>query len=220
MPRQVLARRCLDARGLGELRQEVLIGLAGVAPHDAAQRGVGLERRRVDADRRALDQPGVRQPLQHPGEHRAMRLQIDQPTRARDRRVVRRRFVQVQVQEAPDAQRIGRAPGDRALRVEALEIPEQQQAKVPTRRETGSSHDLARRTSRTRLRRRRRTAPRPAPDSAVGRTDAPRCAANLASPPTSTLGAPPFAFAHRHPQSLVHGIDAVDPYSPTCTTGC
>src|SRR5256885_16263345 len=29
-------------------RQEFLVALAGVAPHDAAHRGVGLQRRRVD----------------------------------------------------------------------------------------------------------------------------------------------------------------------------
>ena len=93
-PRQVLAGRRLDTRSLRQLRQEVLIGLPGVAPGDAPQRGVGLEGRRVDADRRALDQPGVGQALQHSREDRAMRLQINQPTRARNRRVVRGRFLQ------------------------------------------------------------------------------------------------------------------------------
>ena len=55
-PRQVLARRRLDARGLRELRQKLLIALARVAPHDAAQRRVRFQRGRVDADRLALHQ--------------------------------------------------------------------------------------------------------------------------------------------------------------------
>ena len=52
-PRQVLARRRLDARRLGEARQKLLIALAGVAPHDAPHRGVRLERGGVDRDRLA-----------------------------------------------------------------------------------------------------------------------------------------------------------------------
>ena len=44
------------------------------------------QRRRVHADRLALDQPRVRQPLQHPREDRFMRLEIDQAPRAGDRR--------------------------------------------------------------------------------------------------------------------------------------
>jgi hypothetical protein len=74
--RQVRARRRLDARGLRQFRQEVLVTLARVAPDDAAQRRVGLQRRRVDADRFAADQSGIRQSLQYPGEDRLVRLEI------------------------------------------------------------------------------------------------------------------------------------------------
>jgi hypothetical protein len=49
-PRQAGARRRLDARRLRELRQEVLVALARVAPHDAAQCRIGFQRRGVDAD--------------------------------------------------------------------------------------------------------------------------------------------------------------------------
>ena len=47
--------------------------------------------------------------------------------------MVRRRFVQLEPQEAPHAQRIGRSPRDPALRVEPFEVPEQQQAEIATR---------------------------------------------------------------------------------------
>ncbi len=73
----------LDARGLRQLGQEVLIALPGVATHDAAQRGIRLQRRRVNPDRLPLHQAGVGQALQHPGEDGLVRLQIDRATRAR-----------------------------------------------------------------------------------------------------------------------------------------
>ena len=73
-PRQVLPRRRLDARGLREPRQKLLIGFRRVPPHDAAHRGVGFQRGRIDRDGLALEEPDLDQPLLHPGEHRAMRL--------------------------------------------------------------------------------------------------------------------------------------------------
>ena len=50
--------------------------------------------------------------------------------------MVRRRLVQREVQELPDAQRIGRAPRDGPLRVQALKIAEQQQSEIAPRRQT------------------------------------------------------------------------------------
>ena len=184
-PRQIRARRRLDARGLRQLRQEVLIALARVAPHDAAQRRVGLQRRRVDADRLALDQARVRQPLQHPREDGLVRLEIDQATRARDRRMVRRRLRQHQPEKLAQRKRIGRTPRDRALRVQAFEIADQQQPEVAARRQAGPA--LVRVESlRTVLRRTRRSRARRGSDSAACRTDARHCAAGPGSPPTST----------------------------------
>ena len=58
---------------------------------------------------------------------RLVRLDVDQPARARQGRMVRRHLVQREVQALPDAQRIGRAPRDGPLRVQALKIAEQQQ---------------------------------------------------------------------------------------------
>ena len=46
-----------------------------------------------------------------------MRRLIDQPPRARDRHVVRRRLVQPHLQKLPQAQRIGYPPGDPPLAV-------------------------------------------------------------------------------------------------------
>ena len=53
----------------------VAVALAAVAPHDRAQRGVGLHRRAVDADPLALDQAALGQALQHPGEDLVVHLE-------------------------------------------------------------------------------------------------------------------------------------------------
>jgi hypothetical protein len=55
-PCQISARRRLEARRLRELRQEDLVAFLRIPSHDAAQRSVGLQRRRVDADGLAFDQ--------------------------------------------------------------------------------------------------------------------------------------------------------------------
>ena len=106
-PRQLGPRGRRDARRVGEPSQPRLVRLARVPTHDAPHRRVGFERRRVDPNRVPLHQVRVRQPLQHPREHRLVRLDVDQPARARQGRMVRRRLVQREVQELPDAQRIG-----------------------------------------------------------------------------------------------------------------
>jgi hypothetical protein len=132
-PRQIGARRRPDARGYGELRQKLLVALAAVSPDDAAQRCVGFKRRGVDADRLAFDQAGRTQALQHPGEDGAMGFEIDQPTRARNRRVVWRRVFQTDGQKVAQCERGCRAPRDAALRIDALEVADQQQAKIDSR---------------------------------------------------------------------------------------
>ena len=149
-----------------------------------------------------------------------MRRDFDQAPGPRDRRVVRGRFLQLQLQETPHAQRIGRAPGNRPLRVQALKIAEQQQPKVPTRRETRSSHDLGvERGARAfdediELRVVEHTI-QPSVER-VGRT----AREILRRHPHRRLARSPLSFAHRHARSLVHVIEAVDPYSLTCATGC
>jgi 5-methylcytosine-specific restriction endonuclease McrA len=65
-----------------------------VAPHDAAQRGVRLQRRRIGAHGLAFDQARVGESLRHPDEGGLVGLDIDQATRARNRRVIGRRLGQ------------------------------------------------------------------------------------------------------------------------------
>ena len=74
-------------------RQKRLIAFRRVAPHDAAHRGVRFERGRVDRDRFPREQPGFDEALLHPGEDRAVRLQVDQAPRPRNRRMIRRRLL-------------------------------------------------------------------------------------------------------------------------------
>ena len=61
--RQIGTGRRLDTGRLRELRQEGRGRLAGVTPHDAAPRRVGLQRRRVDPDRRPIDEARLREAL-------------------------------------------------------------------------------------------------------------------------------------------------------------
>ena len=71
-----------------------------------------------------------------------MRLEIDQPSRARHRRVIRRRFIQREVQELANRERVCGAPRDAALRIDALEVADQQQPKIHAGRETRAPHRL------------------------------------------------------------------------------
>src|SRR5271157_5386778 len=64
-----------------------------------------------------------------------MCLHIDQPPRARNRRVVRRHLVQPDAHKAPQRQRVRQPPGNPTLAVDALEIADQQRAKVNPRRQ-------------------------------------------------------------------------------------
>jgi len=65
--------------------------------------------------------------------HRAVRLQIDQETRARDRRVLGRRLVESQSQETAQSQGIVGAPHNAALCINALKVPNQQQSEIGAR---------------------------------------------------------------------------------------
>ena len=132
------ARVGVSMRDLRQPRQKVLIRLARVAPHDAPQRRVGFQRRRIDADGLALDEAGQRQHLQDPGQDGTVGLQIDQAAAPRDRRVLGRRLVQSQAHEATEGQRIRRAPRDPALGIDPFEVPDQQQSEIGARRQARS----------------------------------------------------------------------------------
>ena len=103
-------------------------------------RRIRLQRRRVDTHRPAPHQARVGELLPHPGEHRRMGLDAQQPPRPRDRRVVGRRRRRRQTQERPQTQRIGRTPRHRPLRVEAFDIPHPQQPDITPRRQTRPPH--------------------------------------------------------------------------------
>src|SRR6266699_6809728 len=64
-----------------------------------------------------------------------MRIEVDQSSRARDGRMVRRVLVQRNAHKAPQRQRVRQPPGNAALRSDALEIPDQQRPKVNPRRQ-------------------------------------------------------------------------------------
>ena len=65
-----------------------------------------------------------------------MRLDVNQAPGPGDRRVVRHRLVHGDAQEAPNRQRVRRAPRDAPLRVNAFKVPDQQCAKIDARGET------------------------------------------------------------------------------------
>ena len=125
-PRQVRASRCSDTRHFGERRQKLLIALARISPHDAAQRRVRFERRRVDANRLALHQASRAQALEYPGKDGPMGLKSNQPTGPRNGRVIRRRLFQTDAQKLAQGKRVRRTPRDPALRVDAFEGANQQ----------------------------------------------------------------------------------------------
>ena len=104
--RQIRTARRLDPRRLGQALQEQLVSLPRVPPHDRPHRRVPLQRRRVDPQRLAAQKPALLQQLQHPGEHRLVRLHRQAPPRPRHRRVVRRVLVQLVAQKLPQRQRL------------------------------------------------------------------------------------------------------------------
>ncbi len=133
--RQVLAGRRCQAGSLRQSAQELLVALPRVPPHDRAHRRVGFQRGRIDRHPLALQQSTIRQQAQYPAEHFAMRVHIDQPPRARNRRVVRRVLVQPDAHKPPQRQRVRQPPGDPTLAIDAFEIPDQQRPEVDPRRQ-------------------------------------------------------------------------------------
>ena len=138
--RQLRARGRRDPRRLRETGQELLIALPGVAAHDATHGRVRLEHGGVNRDRLALEQARRHQPLLHPREDGAVTLEVDDAPRPGNRRMIRRRLVHRQPQKTAHRQRVARAPGDPAFRVDPFKVADQQQPEVPTRRQARPSH--------------------------------------------------------------------------------
>src|SRR5215471_2053525 len=138
--RQILPRRRSDSRFLRQPPQKLFIAFVAVTPHNRTHGRVRLQRRGIDPYRVSLQQPFLGQPLQYPTKYCLMRLHIDQPPRARDRRVIRRHLIQPHAQKTPQGQRVCRPPSQSPLAVDSFEIADQQQAKIPSRRQRRSSH--------------------------------------------------------------------------------
>ena len=139
---QIRPRRCLHPGRLRQTPHERLVGFARVPPLDAPHRRVRFQRRRIDADRLPPHQTRSRQPLQNPREHGLVGLYVDPPPGARQRRVIRRRLGQLQVQKRPQTQRIRHPPRNPALRRQTLEIADEQHPEIPTRTQTRPSQPV------------------------------------------------------------------------------
>jgi hypothetical protein len=69
-----------------------------------------------------------------------MRLHIDPTPRPRNRRVIRGCLLERQAHETTNRQGVGGAPCDATLRVDAFEVPDQQQPEVLPRWQTRTPH--------------------------------------------------------------------------------
>ncbi len=119
--RQILPGRCLNTRFLCQFRQVGLVTVSGIPPYNAAQSRVGFQSGRIHPEGLALHQVRLSEPAQDPGKDCAMRLHIHAPSRAGDRRMIRRILAPLESQEPAQAQRIGSTPGDSSLRIQSLE---------------------------------------------------------------------------------------------------
>ena len=138
--RQVLGARRVDPALFRHPRQHLAIALAVVAPHDRAQRGVGLHRRAVDADSLALHQAVLGDQPQHETEHFLMRLVRQTRARARQPRMIGRLVAVRQPQEIAQRERVRATPRNAALAVDPLEIADHVHAEVPPWRQRRRAH--------------------------------------------------------------------------------
>src|ERR1700737_4679768 len=141
-PRQILARRRLDARRLGQTGQKLFIALARVPPHNRAHRRAGLGSGGINANSLALKQCPIGKQAKHPGEYLLMCLHIYQSTSTGNRGMIGCFLIQPNTQETPQAQSVLQPPGDAALRLDALEIPDHQRPEIDPRRQAGTAQLL------------------------------------------------------------------------------
>ena len=120
--RQILARRRLDPRRPGHLLQPLIVAQPVVAPHDRAHRRIRLQRRRVDTQRLAAQQPRPLQQLQHPPEHRRVRFHAQALARFRQRRMLRRVLRPPVSQKLTQRQRVPTPPGNAPLRADPFQV--------------------------------------------------------------------------------------------------
>ena len=101
-----------------------------------------------------------------------VRLEVDQPPRPGDRRVLGCRLIEAQPEKAAQRQRVGSPPGDPTLRIDALEVPDQEQPEIGPRQQTGTADRRGVERGALRLDERVETRACPGPDLAADRTDA------------------------------------------------
>ena len=110
--------------------------------HQPLQRRVRLQRRRIHGHLAALRQARLPQPPQHPSEHLFVGLQREPLARLRQRRVVRRRFVQSVAQELPQAEAVGGLQRNPSLRLETHQVAQQQHPEIHARRQRRPAQSL------------------------------------------------------------------------------
>ncbi len=128
--RQIFPRGRLNPGLPGQPFQKLLVALAVVTPHNRAQRRIGFQGGGINANPLAFEQSPVGQQSQYPEEHFPVRVDVDQPARPGDRRMIGHALIQPDSQEPPQTQRVRRPPGNAALGVNPLEVAQQQQAKI------------------------------------------------------------------------------------------
>src|SRR5271166_1590964 len=138
--RQILGAGRVDPALFRHPRQHLAIALAVVAPHDRAQRRVGLHRRAVDPDPLALHQTALGDQLQDPAEHLLVRLVRKTRARARQPRMIGDLVPVRQPQEIAQRERVRAPPCDAALAVDPLEIADHVHAEIPSRRQRRRAH--------------------------------------------------------------------------------
>ena len=134
--RQLLAGRCFDSRFLRQPLRKIVVCLAGISPHDGAQRRIRFQCRSIDGYGVAFQQTFLGQHLQDPAEHYLVRFYVDQSSCPRNRRMIRCGIAQSVAEKRAKGQRIGRAPCTPAFRIDSFEVPDQQQPEIHCRRQS------------------------------------------------------------------------------------
>ncbi len=133
--------RFLNAFGLGQILQVLVIAAAIVAPFDRTHRGVGFQHGRVYSDGLPFHQAFFAQYLHEPAEHRFVRFHWHQTARPRHCRMIRRRFDNTEAQKIPQRKRVRYTPRNSPFRIDSFKVAEQEHPEIHTRSHTRSTHD-------------------------------------------------------------------------------
>jgi hypothetical protein len=136
--KRILGTRRFDAALLGQAPQHLLVILAGIPPHQAAQRGI--LGRGINADPLGAYQIVLVRDLEQQAEHGVVDLQR-QPGHA-ERRVVGHCLAIRQAQKAMQRQGISAPPGDLALGIQTFELADEQHAEVAAWRDRRAANTI------------------------------------------------------------------------------